>query len=276
MSGGPNEFTKRALTGAVYVALTLGAAVAGPWTTFMLFLPVCVIGAREWHRLYFTEGEGDSGEGRTMLLAAIAFTSIGAVPMLERWSVLPAIAVIIAVLVVLAFGIMRRALKDPARAFAGHIATVVYVALPFASVTWLVNMHWHVFVGFMVLLWTSDTGAYLVGRSVGRTKLMPAVSPGKTWEGLLGGIILTMFVGWFLARAWQPSASAVVLYAGFAVAVMATLGDLLESAFKRAKGVKDSGTVLPGHGGILDRFDGFLLAAPAMLIILQLIAYTQA
>lgn len=275
MSGGPNEFTKRALTGAVYVALTLGAAIAGPWTTFLLFLPVCMIGAREWHRLYFTEGEGDPGEGRTMLLAAVAFIAIGVVPMQERWSVLSALAVILTALVALAFGMMRRGAKDPARAFAGHIATIVYVALPFSSVTWLVNVHWHVFVGFMILLWTSDTGAYLVGRTIGRTKLMPAVSPGKTWEGLAGGVALTMIVGWLLAKYWIELTATQWMAAAATVAVTATLGDLLESAFKRSRGVKDSGTILPGHGGILDRFDGFLLAAPAMLIILQLIASTQ-
>lgn len=275
MSGGPNEFTKRALTGAVYVALTLGAAIAGPWTTFLLFLPVCMIGAREWHRLYFTEGEGDPGERRTMLLAAVAFIAIGVVPMQERWSVLSALAVILTALVALAFGMMRRGAKDPARAFAGHIATIVYVALPFSSVTWLVNVHWHVFVGFMILLWTSDTGAYLVGRTIGRTKLMPAVSPGKTWEGLAGGVALTMIVGWLLAKYWIELTATQWMAAAATVAVTATLGDLLESAFKRSRGVKDSGTILPGHGGILDRFDGFLLAAPAMLIILQLIASTQ-
>ena len=267
-----NEFKKRAFTGAAYVVLTLGAAIAGPWTTFMLFLPVCVIGAREWHRLYHPLGEGDPGEGRTMLLSAIVFIAVGSIPMLEGWTLLAATAMMIAVLVALAFGIMRRGVKDPARAFAGYLATIVYIALPFASVTWLVSIHHYVFIGFMVLLWTSDTGAYLVGRTIGRNKLMPSVSPGKTWEGLLGGVVLTMIVGWLLARAWQPAAAFFVLPIGLTVAVMATLGDLLESAFKRARGVKDSGTILPGHGGILDRFDGFLLAAPAVLVIFHLIA----
>ena len=236
----------------------------------MLFLPVCVIGAREWHRLYHTQGEGDPGEVRTMLLAAVAFIAIGVVPMLERWSVLSGTAVVFAVLVALAFGIMRRGVKDPAHAFAGHIATVVYVALPFASVTWLVNVHWHLFVGFMFLLWTSDTGAYLVGRSIGRTKLMPAVSPGKTWEGLAGGVALTLLVGWLLSKYWIELSAAQWMAGAAVVAVTATLGDLLESAFKRAKGVKDSGTILPGHGGIMDRFDGFLLAAPAMVLVIRL------
>ena len=122
----------------------------------------------------------------------------------------------------------------------------------------------------MFLLWTSDTGAYLVGRSFGRNKLMPLVSPGKTWEGLAGGVALTLLVGWLLARSWNELSSSQWLLGAVVVAVTATLGDLLESAFKRARGVKDSGNILPGHGGILDRFDGFLLAAPAMLVTLRL------
>lgn len=269
-----SEFTKRAITGAVYVVLTLGAAIMGPWTTFLLFLPVCVIGAREWHRLYHVPGEGDTGEGRTMLLAAAVFIAFGIVPMFGS-GVLVAPAVVVVLLVILAYDIMHRGVKDPAHAFAGHIATCVYIAVPFAAVTWLVGIHWHVLVGFMFLLWTSDTGAYLVGRSLGRTKLMPSVSPGKTWEGLAGGVVLTLSVGWALARSWPELSTAQWMAGAAAVAVTATLGDLLESAFKRARGVKDSGTILPGHGGILDRFDGFLPAAPAMLIIVKLFAQVR-
>jgi phosphatidate cytidylyltransferase len=274
MSGGPNEFAKRALTGAVYVALTLGAAIAGPWTTFMLFLPVCVIGAREWHRLYHTEREGDPGEALTMVLAAITFAAIGTEPMLDKWRVRHAIGVAVLMLLLLAFNLMRQGVKDPARAFAGYLTTVVYIVLPFACTTLLVDRQWHVFVGFMLLLWTSDTGAYLVGRAIGRTKLMPAVSPGKTWEGLVGGVAFTLGVGWLLARHWTELSPAQWMGAAATVAVTATLGDLLESAFKRARGVKDSGTILPGHGGILDRFDGFLLAAPAMLLVIRYIHYS--
>lgn len=270
MRGGPNEFTKRALTGGVYVALTLGAAIAGPWSTFMLFLPVCVIGGREWHRLYFTSGEGDTGEGRTMLLAAVVYCAIGAQNLFEQVNALHVNVVVTTVLFLYAFDLMRRGVNDPARAFAGYLGTVLYIAVPFALTTRMVEWHWHVFVGFMFLLWTSDTGAYLVGRSIGRTKLMPSVSPGKTWEGLAGGVALTMLVGRLLSKHWFELTPTQWMAAAGAVAVAATLGDLLESAFKRARGVKDSGKILPGHGGILDRFDGFLLAAPAMVLVIGL------
>lgn len=265
-----SEFTKRAITGAVYVALTLGAAVIGPWTTFLLFLPVCVIGAREWHRLYHIPGESDPGEGRTMVLAAIAFIAVGPGVLLPKVTSPQADVLILIVIVFLVFDLMKRGVKEPGKAFAGYLATLFYIVLPFTLTVVMVDDSWHVFVGFMILLWTSDTGAYLVGRSIGRTKLMPSVSPGKTWEGLLGGVALTLLMGWTLSRYWLELSPVQWMAASVAVAVTATLGDLLESAFKRARGVKDSGTILPGHGGILDRFDGFLLAAPAMNLLIRL------
>lgn len=265
-----SELVKRTITGLVYVALTLGAAIIGPWTTFVLFLPVCVIGAREWHRLYHVPGDCDPGEGRTMALAGIAFIAAGLGMLLPQVTNAQADVLGLVVIVLLAFDLMKRGIKEPAKAFAGYLATLFYIVLPFILTVVMVEESWHVFVGFMILLWTSDTGAYLVGRSIGRTKLMPSVSPGKTWEGLLGGVALTLLMGWMLSRYWLELSPVQWMAAAVAVAVTATLGDLLESAFKRARGVKDSGAILPGHGGILDRFDGFLLAAPAMNLLTRL------
>ncbi len=270
MSGGLNEFTKRTLTGAAYVALTLGAAVSGPWTTFMLFLPVCVIGAREWHRLYHVPGESDPGEVRTMAIAGLVYIAAGLNLLLPIVSSAHANALGCIALMLCVFDLMKRSIQEPAKAFAGYVATVFYIVLPFVLTVAMVHEGWHVFVGFMFLLWTSDTGAYLVGRAIGRTKLMPSVSPGKTWEGLVGAVALTMLVGWFLSRSWSELSTTQWMAGAATVAVTATLGDLLESAFKRARGVKDSGTILPGHGGILDRFDGFLLAAPATKLVIGL------
>jgi phosphatidate cytidylyltransferase len=267
-----SEFGKRALTGAAYVALTLGAAWVGQRTTLLLFLPVCAIGAREWHRLHASGDEGASSEMVSMMLASVTYLVFGIVPIWEAWTAYHAAAVIFSLLVVLAYFIMRNKATDPAHAFTGLLGAVLYVALPFALITHLLIGGPHIFIGFMFLLWTSDTGAYLVGRSIGRTKLMPAVSPGKTWEGLLGGVALTMLVSWLLSRYWLELTPLQWMVSAAVVAITATLGDLLESAFKRARGVKDSGDVLPGHGGILDRFDGFLLAAPAMFVVVHLLA----
>lgn len=121
----------------------------------------------------------------------------------------------------------------------------------------------------LVLVWIADTAAYFVGRSFGRRKLAPSISPGKTWEGAAGGIggalIYAILLGAFWGRAWWAYlAIAVVL------AVLSVIGDLFESAAKRQAGVKDSGTLLPGHGGIMDRIDSATATLPVSALLLSL------
>jgi phosphatidate cytidylyltransferase len=125
-------------------------------------------------------------------------------------------------------------------------------------------------LGTFLLVWTSDTGAYLSGKWLGKHKLMPHVSPGKTWEGLIGGMILTAAVAYGLSL-WTKDANGMAVHFlnlspqkavfwGLGVAFFGTAGDLFESRLKREAGVKDSGSIFPGHGGFLDRFDAFLFA----------------
>lgn len=265
-----NEFTKRAITGALYVALTVGAAFVGPRTTFLLFLPVCVIAGRELHRLYH-HGSPDQDPTWYMVLAAAGYVAMGGIGL---WPIakLNGIALLVLLLLAHATAVLLRGPAQPGHDLAGGALLLAYVALPFGTVTHLLAFGPEVFVGFMLLLWTTDTGAYLVGRSLGRTPLMPKVSPKKTVEGLLGGILLALLVAWALHQYWPVLSLVQWLGCAVVVASISTIGDLLESAMKRAAGVKDSGHVLPGHGGILDRFDGFLLAAPAMLLAVLLLA----
>jgi phosphatidate cytidylyltransferase len=123
----------------------------------------------------------------------------------------------------------------------------------------------------LFLIWASDIGAYAVGRTFGKHKLAPKISPGKTWEGWAGGFVLTLVVGWAVGFMLPDVALAHRLVAAGVVAVFAPLGDLAESMLKRSVGVKDSGRIMPGHGGLLDRFDAFLLVLP-VLALLQLLA----
>jgi phosphatidate cytidylyltransferase len=120
----------------------------------------------------------------------------------------------------------------------------------------------HLTLGFLIMLWSNDTGAYLTGRAFGRTKLFERHSPKKTWEGFIGGILIAAIAGYILSiyfndLTWKQWVTVAVLIGSFG-----TLGDLVESMFKRSINIKDSGSILPGHGGLLDRFDGLLLAAP--------------
>lgn len=125
----------------------------------------------------------------------------------------------------------------------------------------------------VLLVALADIGGYFVGRAIGRTKLAPKVSPGKTWEGLMGGqlaiVIVVVASGWFL----DFEASRIGLWLGLAMVtgLASVLGDLLESMVKRHRGVKDSGTILPGHGGVLDRIDGLTAALPVFSLVLSLL-----
>ena len=130
-------------------------------------------------------------------------------------------------------------------------------------------------MGIFVLVWVNDSFAYLVGRTLGRTKLFPSVSPKKTIEGSLGGFILALIAAYFLAE-YEPRLDTMQWMVLASVIVIAgNLGDLLESKFKRIAGVKDSGAILPGHGGIYDRLDSLVFAAPFAYLTLNIFSYVS-
>ncbi len=122
----------------------------------------------------------------------------------------------------------------------------------------------------LLLVWSSDIGAYAAGKTFGKHKLAPKISPGKTWEGAIGGFLLTLAMGWALGYLLPELSLAFRLVVAGVVAIFGPLGDLAESMLKRSIGVKDSGRIMPGHGGLLDRFDAFLFILP-VLALLQLI-----
>jgi phosphatidate cytidylyltransferase len=117
-------------------------------------------------------------------------------------------------------------------------------------------------LGMFILLWSSDVFAYFGGKAFGRHKLMPSVSPKKTWEGVFSGLIMVSVAAWGMSYLFPEIALRHWISIGMLVVVFGTIGDLMQSAVKRAAGVKDSGNILPGHGGFWDRFDSFLGSAP--------------
>ncbi|WP_375323796.1 phosphatidate cytidylyltransferase [Flagellimonas sp. GZD32] len=130
-------------------------------------------------------------------------------------------------------------------------------------------------MGIFILIWVNDTFAYLVGRLFGRTKLFPSVSPKKTIEGSVGGLIFALVAAYFLS--WYETRLSIMEWMAMAgvIVVAGSLGDLLESKFKRMAGVKDSGAILPGHGGIWDRLDSLVFAAPFAYLILTIFSYVS-
>ncbi|MFZ4930682.1 phosphatidate cytidylyltransferase [Chryseobacterium sp. Mn2064] len=151
------------------------------------------------------------------------------------------------------------------------IFTVIYVALPFSFALGLpkfssYNDAFSLEVLFLfILIWSSDTFAYLVGKFFGKHKMAPKISPKKTWEGYIGGVVLTLVLSYFIEH-YQPELRGNWMFVGFLVAAFAPLGDLVESQLKRNFGVKDSGNIIPGHGGVLDRLDSFIICVPVVYL----------
>ncbi|MBP3286154.1 MAG: phosphatidate cytidylyltransferase, partial [Prevotella sp.] len=186
--------------------------------------------------------------------------------------------------------------EDPINDWAYTMLSQLYIALPFsllnvlafnASPDGLVVFNTLLPLSVFIFLWVNDTGAYCVGSLLGRHKLFPRISPGKSWEGSIGGAIFVLLAAWgigymdnmtVLDAEQQPWICRQLLTIpqwiglGLVVVVFGTWGDLVESLFKRTLGIKDSGSILPGHGGMLDRFDSSLLAIPAAVVYLYTIS----
>ena len=173
--------------------------------------------------------------------------------------------------------------EDPVHDWAYTMLSQLYIALPFSLLSVLafrsvgsdIVYTWHVPLSVFVFLWINDTGAYICGSLLGKHKLFPRISPGKSWEGSIGGGILVMAVAvlvWYLTEQYNMNdlQLSAIKWAGLGltVVIFGTWGDLIESLFKRTLGIKDSGNILPGHGGMLDRFDSSLLAIPAAVVYL--------
>ena len=126
-----------------------------------------------------------------------------------------------------------------------------------------------IIIGFFLLLWVNDTGAYLTGITAGRHRLMERISPKKSWEGFIGGTILTVLIAWLLSDWLGVIDTYKWIVVALIISVFGTFGDLIESMLKRSTGVKDSGTIMPGHGGFLDRFDSTIISFPLVFLFIS-------
>lgn len=270
----------RATTGAIFVAVLIGAIVWNKYSVAGLFFIIALLGLNEFFRLMEKAGFKPKKSIST-IIGAIIYSIVAYYSFDEaETSYLLFIFPLLVLLVVIE---LFRKSETPVTNFAFSVVGVLYVVIPFSILNFfaynspfdevleLTNGYEYIFLlGFFVIQWANDTGAYLAGSSFGKHKLFERISPNKTWEGAIGGAILAMATGYLFAYFSNSSILHWMAAAGIVV-VFGTLGDLTESQIKRSCGVKDSGNILPGHGGILDRFDGVLFSAPFVLAYLHLV-----
>ncbi|WP_338407671.1 phosphatidate cytidylyltransferase [uncultured Flavobacterium sp.] len=161
-----------------------------------------------------------------------------------------------------------------------------YIILPFLFITKISfginDYNPKIIIGLFILIWVNDSFAYIIGKSIGKNKLFEKISPKKTIEGFLGGIIFAVFTGYLISKYYirakpEFSQKSILIWISiaFIVGIFGTIGDLIESKFKRIAGVKDSGKIMPGHGGILDRLDSIIFVAPIVFLFYQILNYVS-
>ena len=191
--------------------------------------------------------------------------------------VIPVVAIFISLLYDKSPG--DEAVREGYRTSGNLITSIVYIALPFSLVTLVLFGHDgtynpHILLSMFILLWSADVGAYIFGMAFGQKsghKLFPSVSPKKSWEGLIGGVVSALAISFLLYKVQLlPFTLSHSLTIASIIVIFGALGDLAESLFKRNFGVKDSGNIMPGHGGLLDRFDGALIAFPVVVAYIKL------
>lgn len=261
----------RSLTGLVFVSVVLGMLWLGPWTSLVLFTGIIIAGLMEFYRLPAARGiHPELISGISAAVAVYLLTAFHAMGLLDSKYLS---LLIIPVSLIFANELYRR--KDvPFENIGFAILGVVYVAVPFSLMNYLLFPAGSLdrfdpgkITSLLILIWVYDSFAYLTGITLGKHRLFERISPKKSWEGAIGGTLFCLAAGWLLASfsAWlNPD------YWYWVVALIilfGTYGDLIESLLKRSLNVKDSGSLLPGHGGILDRFDALMYALPAIWMI---------
>lgn len=270
-----NNFVTRTLTGAVFITVLGGAILWTPVSFMFLFGLVAVLGINEFYRLF-----GDTEYKPNMYTGSLLGLVFYLITCGYVSNTLPSSAYILVIPFVSAVFIAELYSKHskPFQNIGLTLLGAIYVVIPFSLLVLsgfsmpseaLYNYNPAIILGFFFLLWTSDTGAYLVGITMGKHPLFPRISPKKSWEGFIGGIVLTLVVAVVISRFFTVLSLTDWLFIGAIIAIFGVLGDLIESLLKRSLQIKDSGNILPGHGGILDRFDSVIFSAPLVFLYIQ-------
>ncbi len=269
------DLKRRSLTGIVYVFLMLAGVAIHPFLFFVVFGAFLFLTQLEFYQLVETAGikpRKNSGLALGFLLFLICFLMVnGVLPAKSHLIFIPALLFIF---LYEAFSERTGILQNSAVTFTGF----VYVAIPFSLLNFIVHPGYPIFpgynskilIGVFFIVWVYDSMAYFVGSKLGKHKIHKRISPNKSWEGFAGGAVFSLLTGFVNSFLFEQVSLPGWMMISVLVIVFGTLGDMFESIIKRRLNVKDSGTMLPGHGGLLDRFDSLLFVIPVIFVWLNL------
>ncbi len=272
------NFIQRAITGIIFVAVLIGCIISGPFSFGILFCIISAMATYEFCTLVNYQEEVDINRNICTLGSVFLFFCFfyyGINPA-ETGIFIPYLALIIYLLVSELY--LKK--KNPINNWAYSMMSQLYVGLPFALLNVLafqnnleISVSQYVFIlplSIFIFNWVNDTGAYCIGMLFGKHRLFERISPKKSWEGSIGGGVFCIIAAFALAHFFPIMPTGTWIGMALTVVVFGTWGDLTESLMKRHLGIKDSGNILPGHGGMLDRFDSTLMAVPAAVVYLYI------
>ena len=275
-----NNFIARTITGILFVA-TIVVCFLNP--TAMIFLFALVTGLTVWEFTGLVNDRPGVAVNRFISTVAGVYFFLAMAGTTSGFTSSTVFIPYLITIIYLLVAELYAKQEDPIHDWAYTMMSQMYVVLPFSLLNMLafraapegIMYVYTLPLSVFVFLWVNDTGAYCCGSLFGKHKLFPRVSPGKSWEGSIGGGVFVLAAAalvWYLTDTYDMNPTGMGMWEwmglGLTVVVFGTWGDLVESLFKRTLGIKDSGNILPGHGGMLDRFDSALLAIPAAVVYL--------
>ncbi len=288
----------RSLSGVFLIIIVIGSVWFNSLTNYLLFLFILIFGLFEFYR--FAKAVDYYPNEKLGIASGIIIYTLS---YLVASNIFPvnSLSLIIPLLIFISISEMYRQKKHPINNISITIMGLVYVVLPLSLIHFLVlstqsnldidsndiinripslkanfqTIYYHSFIiiGYFIIQWVSDTGAFIFGISFGKHRLFERISPKKSWEGAIGGFIATIGAAFLNSYLFPELALQKWIVISLIITLFGIFGDLIESLFKRSVNVKDSGKIMPGHGGILDRFDSTLIALPMVYFYLQIINY---
>ena len=271
-----NDLFKRSLTGIAYITIMLGGIIIHPFIFATVFAIIMFFTQSEFYKIS-EKATFSPQKSFGLILGLVLFILffLAAKDIIPYSIILVSVPFLFFIFIAELFRTKSNALKNGAITLLG----LIYVALPFSLMNFIVfaqtsgsnNFYPWIMVGILLIIWIYDSMAYVFGSLLGKHKIASKISPAKSWEGLIGGTIFAVIMGLVNAVLFQELSMFNWVVIALLTVIFGTIGDFFESKIKREIGIKDSGNILPGHGGLLDRFDSLLFAIPIIFVWLSLI-----